>query len=164
MGHARAFRDVPFLVTGNRACVTRIRQLLDELHARTIVVSRVQRAKYHLSAALLANGAVALLSKADQLLEAAGIPSRARPLLLGSLLDSVRDNVAKLGPTRALTGPVRRGDLATLKRHFALLKTVKDATFPLYRGVVLAELDLVRDLGELSPAQQRRLLALVRDA
>jgi predicted short-subunit dehydrogenase-like oxidoreductase (DUF2520 family) len=135
---------------------------LSRLQAHAIVVRRVDRAAYHLSAAYLANGAVALLSKAEQLLEAAGIPARFRPLLLGSLLDSVRYNVAKLGPTRALTGPVRRGDVSTLKRHFALLETMKDSSLPLYRALILAQLDLVQPLGELSKAKQRELRALLR--
>jgi predicted short-subunit dehydrogenase-like oxidoreductase (DUF2520 family) len=161
IGHSRAFREVPFVVSGDRGAVTRIRQLLTLLEARAIVVKSIDRTLYHLSAALLANGTVALLSHADRLLTAAGLSKRVRPQLLEGLLESVRHNVRSLGPLKALTGPVRRGDVATLERHLALLSRLKGGTKTLYQGVIAAQLDLVKELGELTPVEQRKLRTLL---
>lgn len=162
IGHPRAFQGVPFVVSGNRAAVVRLRQLLEQLEAKAIVVHHIDRSMYHLSAALLANGAVALLHQSNQLLTLAGIPTRARRQLLDTLLESVRYNVSKLGPKRALTGPTRRGDVSTLARHFALLERLGGGAKSLYRGVVAAQLDIVAELHELTPTEHRKLRALVR--
>jgi len=39
------------------------------------------------------------------------------------------DNVARLGPAAALTGPVRRGDAATVERHLAPLDPDERAAY-----------------------------------
>ena len=60
---------------------------------------------------------MALLGQVERVAATAGVP-------LEAYLDLVRatvDNVAALGPAAALTGPVARGDWATVDRHLAAL-------------------------------------------
>ena len=71
------------------------------------------RAAYHAAACIAANHVVALLGQVERVAAAAGLP-------LDAFLDLTRaavDDVARLGPRRALTGPAARGDWATLARH-----------------------------------------------
>ena len=66
---------------------------------------------------IASNHLVALLGQVERVAAAAGVP-------LEAYLDLVRatlDNVAELGPAAALTGPVARGDWATVDRHLAAL-------------------------------------------
>ena len=65
--------------------------------------------------------------------------------MLGALLASVAANVAALGPARALSGPVRRGDASTIVRHLAALSSDPEAT-ALYRSLVQVQLGLTRAL------------------
>jgi predicted short-subunit dehydrogenase-like oxidoreductase (DUF2520 family) len=129
--------------------------------ATVVAPKSVELARYHLSAALLANGVVALSHLSERLLAEAGIPGKSRLRFVSTLLASVQRNVDSLGTTRALTGPVRRGDDETLARHLGLLAGSKGATLPLYRALVLTQLEMVAGLGELTAREQRRIRALV---
>ncbi|NUP04715.1 MAG: DUF2520 domain-containing protein [Polyangiaceae bacterium] len=115
-----------------------------------VVVSEVDRARYHAAAAIVANGAAALAFEGARLLASAGVdPSRA-PALLGPLLASVASNIRELGVAAALSGPVRRGDTATLERHLAALETEPASTRSLYGTLVQVQLEIVRELHERS--------------
>ena len=63
------------------------------------------------------NHLVALLGQVERLTVACGVPFEAfAPLVASSVADAFA-----LGPARALTGPVSRGDLATVEKHLATL-------------------------------------------
>ena len=75
------------------------------------------RLRYHAAAVIASNHLVALLGQVERVAATVDVP-------LEAYLDLVRgtvDNVAALGPSRALTGPVARGDLDTVERHLAAL-------------------------------------------
>jgi predicted short-subunit dehydrogenase-like oxidoreductase (DUF2520 family) len=90
-----------------------VEALVADLGGRSFVVDDAHRAAYHAAAAIASNHLVALLAQAERVAATAGVP-------LAAYLDLVRatiDNVAELGPAAALTGPVARGDWATVQRH-----------------------------------------------
>jgi predicted short-subunit dehydrogenase-like oxidoreductase (DUF2520 family) len=77
------------------------------------------RAAYHAAAAVASHFLVTLQAAAERIAAGAGLePDEARQLLL-PLLRRTIENVGELGPERALTGPVARGDEATIaaQRH-----------------------------------------------
>jgi predicted short-subunit dehydrogenase-like oxidoreductase (DUF2520 family) len=74
------------------------------------------RRLYHAAAVMAGNFATVLLGEAADVLVAAGIPSeRAVSLLVPLALQSVAN--ARFGIGQALTGPIARGDAATLDAH-----------------------------------------------
>ena len=102
-----------FAVAGD-PLVTRV---VEDLGGRSIPIADEHRAKYHAAATIAANHLVALLGQVERIAAEAGAPFEA-------YLDLVRmtvDNVAALGPAAALTGPVRRGDWATVAQHLAAI-------------------------------------------
>jgi predicted short-subunit dehydrogenase-like oxidoreductase (DUF2520 family) len=99
------------------------------LGGRAIAVAEDRWALYHAAASIASNHLVGLLGQVERVADAAGAP-------LEAYLDLVRqtvENVAHLGPATALTGPVRRGDWATVDRHLAALP---EAERPGYRAMV----------------------------
>lgn len=161
-GRPLSFEQMTFLVTGDSTAVRRIKGWLRGVGAAVITPKSVDRARYHLAAALLANGAVVLMHHAERLLEQSGIAARSRIRLVSALLASVQRNVETLGTLRALTGPVRRGDCVTLERHLTLLSTSKGAALPLYRALIAAQLEMTAGLGELTVLEQRRVRRLLK--
>ena len=92
-------------------------RVVDALGGRAIAVADADRVAYHAAACIASNHLVALLGQVERVAEQAGVP-------LDAYLDLVRgtvDNVAALGPAAALTGPVARGDWATVDRHRAAI-------------------------------------------
>jgi len=149
-------RKVPFLVDGDAVGRARVRKMLSMLGAIAVSGRGVERPKYHLAAALAANGTVALLSIAEQLLLEAGLDERRIKKFLDALLGSVKNNVFELGVAQALTGPVRRGDAETLALHLRSLRLKKRDWAELYRLLGRLQLPLARQLGEAPPQDLHR--------
>jgi predicted short-subunit dehydrogenase-like oxidoreductase (DUF2520 family) len=85
------------------------------LGMRTAVVADEDRALYHAAAAMASNYVVTLAAAAERLADAVGVE---RPLLV-PLVRAAIDNWAADGAARALTGPIARGDEATVARQRA---------------------------------------------
>jgi predicted short-subunit dehydrogenase-like oxidoreductase (DUF2520 family) len=77
-------------------------------------LSDEQRPAYHAAASIASNFLVALEAAAEQVVAGAGLdPAEARAAL-APLVRTTVENWAALGPERALTGPVARGDDLTV--------------------------------------------------
>jgi predicted short-subunit dehydrogenase-like oxidoreductase (DUF2520 family) len=114
------------------------------------------KAAYHAGAVIASNYVVVLASLAEGLALKAGVPpAEARALYLPLMQGTVAN--LTLGPASALTGPVRRGDVATVHRHLAALAPGDRA---LYRALGLVALSLAREagLGEAQAAAVERAL------
>lgn len=92
------------------------------------------RAAYHAAAAIASNFLVTLESSAEELLAAAGVEN-GRELLTPLVLRSA-ENWARRG-SGALTGPIARGDEATVARHLEAIAQSAPALEPMY--LALAE-------------------------
>jgi predicted short-subunit dehydrogenase-like oxidoreductase (DUF2520 family) len=90
------------------------RSLAETLGMRPFEVPEESRAAYHAAAAIASNLLVALEESATELMESIGIED-ARELLAPLVLRTAA-NWAERGPD-ALTGPIARGDRATVQRH-----------------------------------------------
>jgi predicted short-subunit dehydrogenase-like oxidoreductase (DUF2520 family) len=102
-----------------------VEMLARELGMHPFVVPDADRARYHAAACIASNHLVALL----------GAVERIAPVPLQAFIPLVRttvDNVEELGPRRALTGPVARGDVATIRAH---LDALPDPEHELYRAL-----------------------------
>jgi predicted short-subunit dehydrogenase-like oxidoreductase (DUF2520 family) len=64
---------------------------------------------------------------------AAGVSPDIALEMIGPLLHESADNALRLGPAAALTGPVARGDIATVARQQAALDAWKPGYATLYR-------------------------------
>jgi predicted short-subunit dehydrogenase-like oxidoreductase (DUF2520 family) len=80
------------------------------------------RAAYHAAASMASNFLVTLEAAAERVAAGAGLdPDRARALL-SPLVARTVEGWAEVGPERALTGPVARGDEATVARQRAAVE------------------------------------------
>lgn len=85
--------------------------LADSLGAHPFAIGDDAKPRYHAAAAAAANFPLAALTMAADLFAAAGVPfAAAKPLV-----EAVVANAFELGPRAALTGPVARGDVATVQ-------------------------------------------------
>ncbi len=126
-----------------------IMAIATELGLRTVEVEPNDRARYHAAAVVASNHVIALLGQVARLAASAGVPFDAfLPLVQTSV-----ENGFGLGPARALTGPVARGDLRTVQAHLqALDPSERDA----YRA-------LAREASKLAERRDDALQRLLDD-
>ena len=128
-------------------------ELAEALELRPFVVPEAQRARYHATAVVASNHLVALLGQVERLAVSAGVPFEAfAPLAEASLA-----NVFGLGARAALTGPVSRGDLATVSDH---LRDLPPAERDAYRALAR---EAARLAGNRDGALDRLLADLAGD-
>jgi predicted short-subunit dehydrogenase-like oxidoreductase (DUF2520 family) len=89
-------------------------RIATELGMASFTVADSQRAAYHAAASISSNFLVTLQADAERLAASAGISGFDARAMLGQLVRTTVENWIELGPERALTGPVARGDQATV--------------------------------------------------
>jgi predicted short-subunit dehydrogenase-like oxidoreductase (DUF2520 family) len=90
------------------------RALAEALGMRSFEIDDERRPAYHAAASIASNFLVTLEQAAERVAAGAGLePAEARALL-APLVRCTVENYAALGPERALTGPVARGDERTV--------------------------------------------------
>jgi predicted short-subunit dehydrogenase-like oxidoreductase (DUF2520 family) len=150
------------LVDGEPVAVHRSRRLGRAIGMVPRRWTEVDRGLYHAAAGLVANGAAALAAAGVKLLVLSGCPERVAPRVLAPLLRSVAENIDALGLPQALTGPVRRGDVETVRLHFERIGRRAPELAALYRECVRAQLPMATRLEEASSGSLRELARLVR--
>jgi predicted short-subunit dehydrogenase-like oxidoreductase (DUF2520 family) len=95
-----------------------------------------QRAAYHAAASIASNFLVTLEAEAEALASAAGIEGFDARRMLGQLVRTTVENWIELGPERALTGPVARGDHATVAAQRAAIVKERPQLEPLFDALV----------------------------
>jgi predicted short-subunit dehydrogenase-like oxidoreductase (DUF2520 family) len=106
----------------------RANALAATLGLRPFVLAEDRRALYHAGAAMASNFLVTLHRGAAQLLRDAGAPPEALvPLMERTIANDFE-----------LTGPIARGDTATVERHLAAIRGEEPALEPLYVALVEA--------------------------
>jgi predicted short-subunit dehydrogenase-like oxidoreductase (DUF2520 family) len=108
--------------------------LANLLAMRPIQIAEADRAAYHAAASIASNFLVTLEAAAEQVAATAGLPAE----LLVPLVRATVENWATLGPERALTGPVARGDEPTIERQRVALAERAPELLELFDACVAA--------------------------
>ena len=127
------FTGCPCAIAGSDPAAVRFaRALAERLGMRPFEVDDKHRAAYHAAASIASNFLVALQESAAELLGAAGAED-ARELLSPLVLRTAA-NWSERGPD-ALTGPIARGDEATVERHLEALRERAPELVDLYEAL-----------------------------
>lgn len=159
-----ALRGTTFVIEGDPAAVAVALRLAKACGARALVAP-LHGPAYHAAAALAANGAAALAAIAVRLLRELGAGEREANEAVGALLRTVGENVARVGVPGALSGPVIRGDDATVRAHREALEALDPDARRAYDAVAPAILECAIDAGldrERAEAVRRALRKRVR--
>jgi predicted short-subunit dehydrogenase-like oxidoreductase (DUF2520 family) len=130
---------------GAPALRRRLERLARDLGAKPRDVKEADRVVYHAAAVFASNYLVALAGEAVELLGTIGWTESEAVRGLIPLMKGALAEVARRGPTAALTGPIRRGDVETVNRHLEALAAL-DSGSP--RGPRKA--DVYRMLGQIA--------------
>ena len=103
------------------------------------------KVRYHAGASLASNALVSLIAQARDLMSDVGLEPDAAVQALLPLVRSTLDNIETEGLEAALTGPVRRGDAATVRLH--LKELPYGAARESYVALARLSLELARKAG-----------------
>ncbi|MDP8990225.1 MAG: DUF2520 domain-containing protein, partial [Acidobacteriota bacterium] len=134
---AQGAQDLPgtyFAITGDQPAQDWARQIVDLIPGNFLTVAPQQWSLCHAAAVLASNYQVTLLDAALEALERAGVTPNEGLAALAPLVRSTLENVLRVGPQGALTGPVSRGDWETVRQNRQALDAVSPATQELYRA------------------------------
>lgn len=166
----QSFADVETAVTtlpgsfvfleGDTEAVDVLRSLALSLDARPVPMTSQGKALYHAAACVASNYLVTLADYATELMAKAGVPPDvALPALLPLLSGTVR-NLSAVGLPEALTGPIARGDVGTVRGHLEALRRAPGDLVRLYVALGRKTVEVALRKGKLERRAADELLRL----
>ena len=115
---------------------------------------------YHSAACILSNYIITLFNIAQELFEAIHIDPEIANQMLLSLLKTNVTNLEKLGAENALTGPISRGDVATVKLHLDKLKNFPQI-YNIYCALAEQTIMIAKRSGKIDEKTKNILLEVI---
>ncbi len=131
-------------VEGDERALALLAPALAAIGARTVHIDAAAKTVYHAASVFASNYLVTLMDTALRAYQAAGIPPEVARLLAAPLATETLENALRMGPEAALTGPIARGDMATVARQQQALDAWDGASGELYRALAAATSALAR--------------------
>lgn len=142
------FRDTFCGVEGDPRALAVLTPAMQAIGARVVPIDAAAKTVYHAASVFASNYLVTVIDAALRAYQAAGIPEGVARDLLAPLATETLANVLRMGPEAALTGPIARGDLATVARQQAALDAWEGATGQLYGALAEATTRLAGRRGD----------------
>ena len=117
-GHRANFAEIPFFLEGNEAVIAKLRPLATFLSWRVSIMDSESRLRLHLGAVFASNFTNFMWLMAESSSQEAGQDGLS---VYAPLIKECMEKALRYGPTAAQTGPARRGDMITMKKHIGLL-------------------------------------------
>ncbi|MDX8358219.1 Rossmann-like and DUF2520 domain-containing protein [Sphingopyxis terrae] len=155
-GEVARMAGARFAITGSSAdAAVQARQIVALLGGVAVEIPEDRRALYHAALCHASNHLVTLIADAAQALERAGVA--APRALLAPLVQAALDNSLDRG-FGALSGPLLRGDVQTIRDHVAALAAHDPDLVAAYRAMAVATIDRLEHEGARPDAALRRAL------
>lgn len=151
------FQDIIISLEGEKEAVSAARKIATDLGATCFTIQTEAKTLYHASAVVASNYLVTLLDLSLKLLEAAGISGADALKALKPLIEGTLSNIEKAGITRALTGPIVRGDIETVKRHLEDIGSKTPDLLDLYKTLSFHTVDIAVAGGGLPESSAQKL-------
>lgn len=111
---------------GDKEAVLLLDALFKRMGAVTYIIDKQKKPVYHAAGVFASNYLVTLAEQSMQCLQDAGVD---RDIAMGAICHLMKGTVENLeksrSPAQSLTGPIARGDLATITRHLETLPSDK---------------------------------------
>jgi predicted short-subunit dehydrogenase-like oxidoreductase (DUF2520 family) len=122
-GSRPLLEGVSFAMEGDPAAVQAARGIVCDLGGEPYAISRKEKNAYHAWGTFASPLLTALLATTEHVAELAGVTKKAaRQRMFPMLLQTVR-NYGTVGAAAGFSGPIVRGDVETVRRHLAVLRS-----------------------------------------
>ena len=124
-----------------------LERLTEDVGGYALRVPSSARALYHAASVMSCGYLTTLLHEARTLWVRAGLPPEQAARAIGRLAETTLANIERDGAGAALTGPISRGDAATVRLHVAAAREAAPELLPLYKEISLRSAQLAREAG-----------------
>lgn len=151
-----------FGITADKEAEKHARVIVRDLHGIPTIIAPEQKPLYHAAACLASNYLVALLHVVESFYEAIGLNAENAqkaylPLVYGTL-----KNIQNSGSIKALTGPIARGDVSTIKKHMHVIAESQPQYASLYSEMGLIAVKIAQQKGTLPPRQAKIITDILK--
>jgi len=119
--------DVPFALEGDQKALRAARAIVRDLGGQPFTIRKPHKAAYHAWGMFASPLLTALLAASERVAVAAGVSRKAARKRVLPILKQTLANYVRLGAPGAFSGPIARGDVATVKKHLSILRGVPGA-------------------------------------
>jgi len=148
---------------GDERLLSILADLATDLGAQPVRLPPGSKSAYHAAAVLSAGGLIGLLDGIGEVARGAGLDEGDALAIYLPLMRQALDNAEVLGIQAALTGPLLRGDVSTVRDHLDALGRLAPDVVELYRAVAHREIALAERRGELSEGRAAALRQLLSE-
>lgn len=122
-----SFAGISFALEGDAAAIAFGRRVARALGMVPFTIPKESKILYHAAGSFASPMLVALMSFAERIAAAAKVPRGSVPKVIHPILRKTLENYVANGTAAAFSGPINRGDLATVRKHLKALKRVPGA-------------------------------------
>lgn len=153
----KSVRGISFGVDGESKAVAIAQAIIHDLGARAVFIPKNLKPLYHAACVFSSNYVVTLLNAVAETSGVLGLQQQWREMVL-PLFTSTAENAFRTSPREALTGPVIRHDLETVRLHLQALNAFAPQLIPLYSVSAIETARVAQVNGLLGRDQFRELI------
>ena len=149
-------------IEGDAPAVETLERLAGTLGMKAVRLKSDQKPLYHAAACIASNYMVTLFALSLAVMESCGMEEAIARAALSQLVRGTAQNLTDRPPGRALTGPIARGDVRTIRGHLEALKSHENRSAEsVYRMLGLETVDLAEQSGRVPPETAGELRAVL---
>jgi len=135
----------PFGIEGDEEKLPEVISLIETCGNEYFIINKEDKVLYHAAACIVSNYLVTLMDVGISFMKAVGIDEKKGFNALYPLVSGSLENVRKLGPAMALTGPIARGDVKTIEHHMKETQKKLPELLEIYSILGKETLDLAKN-------------------
>lgn len=159
-----AIKNIPgsvFGVTADEDLRAVAEELVKGMGGEPVDVNDSDKVIYHAAAVAVCNYFVTLVHYGEDLYRALGIPADTALKAFLPLLKGTVANIERSGTAGALTGPIARGDIGTVKRHLEALEERLPDKVDVYKLLGRHTVHVALEKGSISAERANEILDLL---
>lgn len=137
----KKLNQVMFTAEGDREALDLVCPVFSHLGNEVCVIPSEEKVRYHAAASMISNMMIGLYEMSVKMLIDCGFSEEKAKELVEPLVQGNMERLLKTSPKEALTGPIERNDVKTVKKHMAQLREKEKKV---YANLGLTLVDLAR--------------------
>ncbi len=154
------FENIYFGLEGETQALEESQKIIRKLGGHCFIIAAENKTLYHTACSIASNFFVVLLDAASSLLKKVGLQEEQAFKVLLPLVKGTLHNVKKFDIHASLTGPVIRGDKASVEKHLEALRKFP-SFYEMYRRLAFQALEIASREKKLSAQKIKALKDLL---